>query len=547
MIDTPEDIDCQVKPPAAGASPLEFAHWWASRGFAMHPLKRGAKEPHLLAWQHLATADQGQIDRWAAEFPRCNWGIHTKGLLVLDVDVKHGQRGAESLEKLDLLYGTPDWLDTERIHTPSGGTHLVFTCDVPVKNDGKGRIGPGIDVRSCGGFVVAAGSIFEGKRYEHLGGVPKPAPDWLVELAGRPRERAPREEVDAETLDLQPNLDWTAAYLREQAETASLGRRGSTAYHIACCVRDRGITESMCLNLMFEHWNVNGRCDPPMEPEELETSVRNSYTYATNNIGSRNAAADFDPISEEEQAEIEIQMQKAPDRPPLPIILAGDVDITAQLAKVPLVDEWLDQGAMSVLYGDSNVGKSFVVFDLAWHVALGKTWFGKRTEQGAVVYIAAEASDSAMKRIAALKMARGVRNYPLALVPRPVDLRRANGDTSRVIDAVRSVEQQLGEKVKLVVIDTLARAIAGGNENSPEDMGALVQNLDRIRGAVSAHLLVVHHTGKDAAKGARGHSSLRAATDTEIEVTEGRVSITKQRDMEKAPPRARLGCYRQTV
>ncbi len=67
-------------------------------------------------------------------------------------------------------------------------------------------------------------------------------------------------------------------------------------------------------------------------------------------------------------------------------------------------------------------------------------------------------------------------------------------------------------------------------------MGAFVQNIDRIREATSAHLMVVHHSGKDTAKGARGHSLLRAATDTEIEIADNQLKITKQRDMEMRQP-----------
>jgi AAA domain-containing protein len=86
----------------------------------------------------------------------------------------------------------------------------------------------------------------------------------------------------------------------------------------------------------------------------------------------------------------------------------------------------------------------------------------------------------------------------------------------------------------VIVIDTLSRVMAGGNENAPEDMTALIRNLDAIREHTGAHIMVVHHTGKDTARGARGHSSLRAATDTEIEVANENgvhtAQVTKQRD-----------------
>lgn len=201
----------------------------------------------------------------------------------------------------------------------------------------------------------------------------------------------------------------------------------------------------------------------------------------------------------------------------------------------PLVKGLLDQGALSVVYGDSNVGKSFVVLDMALHIAMGAPYAGMRTTRLGVVYIAAEGGGGIRKRAAAL-----LRRYPDAtsapfhLLMAPVDLFRpgADGDTGALIEAVRAVSA--ATPVGLIVVDTVARALAGGDENSPVDMGSFVRNLDKIRTATSAHVMGVHHTGKDAARGARGHSSLRAALDTEIEIGQGSIDVTKQRDLDKA-------------
>ncbi len=99
----------------------------------------------------------------------------------------------------------------------------------------------------------------------------------------------------------------------------------------------------------------------------------------------------------------------------------------------------------------------------------------------------------------------------------------------------------MGVPLLLVVIDTLSRALAGGNENAPDGMGAFVRNIDRIRTETGACCVLVHHTGKDGSKGARGHSLLRAAVDTEIEIVRGtgaggdkliHATLTKQKDAE---------------
>ena len=84
-------------------------------------------------------------------------------------------------------------------------------------------------------------------------------------------------------------------------------------------------------------------------------------------------------------------------------------------------------------------------------------------------------------------------------------------------------------RIALVVIDTLARAMVG-NENAPEDMGAFVAACGQIREATETNVLIVHHCGKDMAKGARGQSGLRAATDVELEITGNCIRVSKNRD-----------------
>ena len=74
--------------------------------------------------------------------------------------------------------------------------------------------------------------------------------------------------------------------------------------------------------------------------------------------------------------------------------------------------------------------------------------------------------------------------------------------------------------------------MAGGNENSPDDMGAYIKNCDTIRERVKTVVDSIHHKGKDNAKGMRGHSSLFAAADTVIEVERGLATAVKQRDMD---------------
>jgi hypothetical protein len=204
----------------------------------------------------------------------------------------------------------------------------------------------------------------------------------------------------------------------------------------------------------------------------------------------------------------------------------------------PLVADMLDEGAMSVIYGESNSGKTFVALDKAMAVATGELWNGKKTKRGLVVYVAAEGGKRILRRIAALKKRyqdENGENAPqplLALVRFPIDLRSNDANLKELLALVRQAEAETGVKCVWIIVDTLSRALAGGDENSSVDMGRVVVAADRIRAETDAHFTYIHHCGKDTARGARGHSLLRAATDTEIEVTAGALKVTKQRDME---------------
>lgn len=208
---------------------------------------------------------------------------------------------------------------------------------------------------------------------------------------------------------------------------------------------------------------------------------------------------------------------------PFDVVAASALSVSSK----PLVDGLLDQGAMSVLYGASNTGKTFVAMDLSYHVAAGAPWGGMRTEQLAVVYIAAEGGVGARRRAAALANKYGPCGG-FHFILSPVNLLDRTADLVPLVETLRQVD-----RLGLIVIDTLSRVLAGGEENSSVDMGALVSNFDAIRDATGAHVMVVHHTGKIEARGARGHSLLRAATDTEIEISEEGIRVTKQRDMDK--------------
>lgn len=216
-------------------------------------------------------------------------------------------------------------------------------------------------------------------------------------------------------------------------------------------------------------------------------------------------------------------------------------EITPVVEALDFVQGTLGEQGSSVVYGRSNAGKTFFATDLALSVAAGRPWFGKRVDQGPVVYCVLEGSMAFNNRVVAWAEKRGLddSSLPFVAIKSSMNLLDPDADTAELVRSINHVSQKLGQVVKLVVIDTLARALAGGNENASEDMGALIRNMDAIRLHTGAHVLFIHHCGKDEARGARGHSSLVAAIDTEIEVVADDASptktatVVKQRDMKK--------------
>ena len=218
-------------------------------------------------------------------------------------------------------------------------------------------------------------------------------------------------------------------------------------------------------------------------------------------------------------------------------------DIEASLHSRDLVHRLLLHGDVSVVYGASNVGKSFWVLDLAASIANGEAFRGKaRVDGGAVVYVSLEGRHSFANRISALKITGRLNpGAPLYIVNSTFNLLDAE-DCDALIESVKDIVGAAKTPVRLIVIDTLARAIAGGDENSSADMTSAVRAVDEIKNVTGAHVMLIHHPGKNEAKGARGHSSLRAAIDTEIEISKSEGTslacaiVTKQRDLPDIPP-----------
>jgi len=221
----------------------------------------------------------------------------------------------------------------------------------------------------------------------------------------------------------------------------------------------------------------------------------------------------------------------------LDYVAAEDLDDVDEDFDDELVEGVIGRAAMAVMYGDSNSGKTFAAIDLGAAICRGVPWLGRNTAPGLVLYLATEAAGSVRMRLKAYRRFHGVAARGFVIVQSPVNLFDGDADVTAIVAAVTEIESHYGEKVVLIIGDTLARIAAGANENSGEDMGVVIKHAEAIRRATSATFLWIHHCGKDQARGMRGWSGMRAAIDTEIEITADEAlgtraaELTKQRDL----------------
>ena len=166
---------------------------------------------------------------------------------------------------------------------------------------------------------------------------------------------------------------------------------------------------------------------------------------------------------------------------------------------------------LAALYGPSASGKSFLAFDLAASIAEGRRWFDCRVEAAPVVYAALEGEAGFKLRAQAWEVSRG-RALPdgLRMMLQPFKLT----DPLDVADLAAVVPAGA-----VVVLDTLNRAAPTADENSSRDMGEILEAAKLLQMLTGGLVVLVHHTGKNAAAGLRGHSSLFAAMDAAIEVS----------------------------
>jgi hypothetical protein len=216
----------------------------AGRGWLVFPCVPDAKRPALRrSWQSLATTDERTVRAWWAREPY-NIGIACgpSGLVVVDLDMLRGERpgepptdtvnGAAALAALCRECRQPYPLPTYTVDTPSGGCHLYYAAGSARVRNSAGLLGPLIDIRAGGGYVIGAGSRIGDRRYIARNALaPMPLPAWLSRLLQNDSSLTVASRLSVPDLDGAQGPAYAMAALREETRlvtTAQPGRRNDT-------------------------------------------------------------------------------------------------------------------------------------------------------------------------------------------------------------------------------------------------------------------------------------------------------------------------------
>ena len=178
-----------------------------------------------------------------------------------------------------------------------------------------------------------------------------------------------------------------------------------------------------------------------------------------------------------------------------------------------LVKKVLPTSGIGLLYAPSYVGKTFVAHDIALAVARGIPFAGRHeTASGIAIYIALEDPTGLNDRHVAHRQVYGVIGARFAFVDYPLQFHN-EASVGGLVEKLEAITRHAGTSVSLVIIDTLAKAMVGLDENSAGDMAVAMRGLETIQKATGGCVMAVHHTGKDPKAGMRGSSAAFAAAD----------------------------------
>lgn len=482
----------------------EAALGYAALGWRVLPILADSKAPATQHGVHDATTDPEIIRNW---FANNNYNIaiaagRDSGIVVFDVDPRNGGEDgwAEWLENNGSL-------DEGAVQlTAGGGTHHVAIYDESIRSC---KLAQGVDLLSDGRYFLVYPSVINGRGYEWEassdpfdGIAPAPVPsNWLAVIGTRKREAPISSDGNLIT-----------------------GNRNSGLTALAGAMRHHGMTQTEILAAL--QIANEERCAIPLPASEVAQIARSVARYEPEHDVAANMALGSDIID----GLLEAERAKHAD-----YYLTRATSYLSQPAPLRwAVKKWIPDNALTMIYGESGAGKTFVLLDILCHMAAGLSWQGLKTKGGVVVLLAGEGHHGLRQRVAAWCRHHSIDRLDNLLISnKSIDI----DSPSAAIQIMRAVRDATDEPIALVGIDTVNNHMTG-DENSARDTRLFLNQLAVVSSALEAGVVIAHHVGvaAEAKTRARGSSAWKASLDSSILVTNSNgqitVACTKMKDAE---------------
>jgi RecA/RadA recombinase len=421
--------------------------------------------------------------------------------------------------------------------SPSGrGVRAFVIGQLGNRKDAHGK--PfGFETFSSKGFTTVTGSLLPVcELTDSAGTVAEASPDLLAYCAQRfQREAVETPEATSDT----PPLGLTQDQLQEALDVLDPSMPHEGWLRVGMALHHETSGQGFAL---WDQWSSTGSTYPGAEalqarwdsfgrggqsPTTAQALVRMANANGARiDIAALEAADDFDVIPDTPESIAAAEEKAARFK-----VISAD-EFTGRPPPEWLIKGILPKAELVVLFGESGAGKSFVALDMAGALDRGVGWRGHRVKQSRVVYIAAEGAGGFRNRMAAYCLHNKIspKDLGVGVIHAAPNLLQKDD----ALDVCKAITAWGGADV--VIVDTFAQTTPGANENAAEDMGKALAHCKGIHRHTGAVVMLVHHAGKDAARGARGWSGLKAAADAEIEITRGvggrMLRTSKQKDGE---------------
>jgi hypothetical protein len=468
-----------------------------------------------------ASTDPAQIRAWFENRPDLNLAVaagRASNLICFDIDPRNS--GDASWGAWLAMHGPHD--DGPHALTAGGGSHYLATYDPTWRSS---KLAQGVDLLSDGRYFLVYPSRINGRSAGY---------EW--EASSDPSDGIAPFKIPAA---------WSAAYAAQAAKKPErvgdgggllpVGSRNAGLASLAGAMRAAcSMSEAEMLAALSVANEL--RCNPPLPASEIAQICRSIAAYPT---GGRDVALDAatgdaaaEALSIKPPVQLDYYLEPA----------SGYLDQSAPARW--LVKSWVPESGLSMIYGDSGTGKSFLAIDLACCIATGRDWHGHKVSGAgkSVVYLAGEGNFGLRGRVKAWHEANGRPDglQRLLISNRAIDLDSGPQAAADVLRAIKAmVDESTG--VAWILLDTL-NAHMGGDENSAKDARAILSAGSVVGRAYGCSVTFVHHTGLAASQRARGSSAFRAAMDYAVLLAsdsgEINLSVTKAKDSEPPQPLA---------